>query len=147
MGIIQELEEEKRYIREYLRKWRKQKRGHNVFEQLKRRLKYSHKEEFLLFGDREDFIQWYEDQKKECSYCEIPENLILKTQKLFNIRKKSIYLELDRKDNTKGYSRENIVLCCSRCNTIKSNFFTENEMKEIAIEYIKPRWENYKRMA
>jgi hypothetical protein len=36
---------------------------------------------------------------------------------------------LDRLDNTKGYIIDNVVRCCSVCNTAKSDFFTPDEMK------------------
>lgn len=34
---------------------------------------------------------------------------------------------LDRKDNRQGYSAENCVVCCSRCNMGKSNMFSYDE--------------------
>ena len=34
---------------------------------------------------------------------------------------------LDRKDNAVGYSKENCVVCCSRCNRAKSDSFTHEE--------------------
>ena len=38
---------------------------------------------------------------------------------------------LDRKDNCRGYSRKNCVVCCSRCNRAKSYHFTYAEWKAI----------------
>lgn len=38
---------------------------------------------------------------------------------------------LDRKDNSKGYSKENCVVCCGPCNQIKSNRFTCEQMLQI----------------
>lgn len=35
---------------------------------------------------------------------------------------------LDRKDNSKGYSKENVVSCCSTCNDMKSKYLTYEEM-------------------
>lgn len=34
---------------------------------------------------------------------------------------------LDRKDNDKGYTTDNCVVCCSRCNWAKANRFTYEE--------------------
>ena len=34
---------------------------------------------------------------------------------------------LDRKDNTKGYSKENCVVCCGTCNKARGNWFTYEE--------------------
>lgn len=38
---------------------------------------------------------------------------------------------LDRIDNNKGYSIENVVPCCSICNSVKFDVFTTAEMLEI----------------
>jgi len=38
---------------------------------------------------------------------------------------------LDRKDNSLGYSKENCVVCCPRCNRAKSNHFTYEEWRQI----------------
>ena len=37
----------------------------------------------------------------------------------------------DRMDNSLGYSISNIALSCQRCNNIKGNFFTYDEMVKI----------------
>lgn len=38
---------------------------------------------------------------------------------------------LDRKDNSLGYSRENCVVCCGDCNKLKGNRFSYEEMLEL----------------
>ena len=38
---------------------------------------------------------------------------------------------LDRKDNNVGYVLDNVVPCCTRCNTIKSDYWSYEEMLEI----------------
>lgn len=38
---------------------------------------------------------------------------------------------LDRKDNTLGYTVENVVSCCPECNTAKFDLFTYKEMVSI----------------
>ena len=35
--------------------------------------------------------------------------------------------QLDRKDNTKGYLKDNVVTCCWTCNRLKSDAFTYEE--------------------
>ena len=40
---------------------------------------------------------------------------------------------LDRKDNTKGYVKENLVPCCEQCNKAKSSFFTVEEMQLLGV--------------
>ncbi len=69
-------------------------------------------EEFLEFTDT-----------SECHYCGF---LLYWTA--YNLKQGSCAYNLDRKDNNQGYSKENCVTCCRRCNTIKSNWFTYEEM-------------------
>ena len=55
----------------------------------------------------------------KCHYCHSP-------IKWSNHGKGNAY-NLDRKDNTKGYSNSNCVVCCARCNFGKGNRFTYDE--------------------
>ena len=41
------------------------------------------------------------------------------------------HTNLDRKDNSAGYTKENCVCCCWTCNNIKSNKFSFDQMKAI----------------
>ena len=88
---------------------------------------------------RSEFIDWYLNQKKECYYCGISQDKITLNNDLMpniNIHR----LTLDRLDSNKGYRLDNIVLCCARCNLIKNDFFTPEEMKEIGEKYVKKKW-------
>jgi hypothetical protein len=38
---------------------------------------------------------------------------------------------LDRKNNNVGYTKENCVVCCPKCNHVKGNLFTEQEMLQL----------------
>jgi 5-methylcytosine-specific restriction endonuclease McrA len=87
------------------------------------------REEKTLNLTFEDFLTFTKNQK--CFYCDAP---ILwyecsryrdETGKL--LRRSQAYY-LDRKDNSKGYSIENCVVCCSRCNAIKGNTLNYEEM-------------------
>jgi hypothetical protein len=40
--------------------------------------------------------------------------------------------QLDRKDNLQGYTIENVVPACKRCNTVKSMYLTYDEMMKVA---------------
>jgi hypothetical protein len=91
------------------------------------------------------FEQWYDEKEflKGCYYCgttnEISNKLYLSQRG--GLRpdatrggKRGRRLELDRKDPNLPYDRlENIVWCCYWCNNAKSNFFTEEEFKPIAV--------------
>jgi hypothetical protein len=61
---------------------------------------------------------------KKCHYCKI--DIIWKP----HANQKGGY-KLDRKDNNKGYSVENCVVCCPRCNWSKSNHFTYSEWVQL----------------
>lgn len=113
-------------------------RGQYIYYQIKHRSK-KHK---IVFGvSLEEFVGWYNRQKKNCYYCEMPEDLI--TKRHWGILKKRNFcrLGIDKKNNNKGYVSGNIVLCCSVCNAVKGSILNDIEMKEIAEKYIKPRWE------
>lgn len=49
----------------------------------------------------------------------------------FDIIRNGSNYNLDRKDNSLGYSRSNCVVCCPRCNRAKSNHFTYEEWVQI----------------
>ena len=81
--------------------------------------------EFLL--EKEQFAKWYNKQEKKCHYCkrtfeECKKDSLNESKKRFTI---------DRTNNDKGYLQDNIVLSCYRCNAVKSNYFTEEEMLKI----------------
>ena len=89
--------------------------------------------------NRDEFIQWYADVKQECTYCGLKVEDIEKYKK-FLPNTNTFYLSIDRIDNSRGYSIDNICLACTRCNLIKSNFFSFEEMMEIGQKYVKPKW-------
>lgn len=86
-----------------------------------------------------DFCNWYASQLRVCSYCGIPE------ETLEAINKDNYFLErvltIDRKDNSKGYTKDNMVLSCRKCNIIKNDVLSHEEMLEIAQKYITPKWQ------
>lgn len=86
--------------------------------------------EFVLTKD--EFINWYTNSKKICEYCGINEDFI---QPYGYTR-----LEIDRTNNDKGYSLDNIVLACTICNKIKSNILDYDEMKYIGKNLIIKKW-------
>lgn len=60
--------------------------------------------------------------RQECYYCKLPPSN-LKTLK--NSLEAFKYSGIDRKDNTKGYTKDNVVPCCKICNNAKSDLTLE----------------------
>lgn len=88
---------------------------------------------------REDFVTWYKDEPKSCTYCGVSESQL---KRLNGPHYNRVHrLTVDCIDNVVGYAIGNIVLACNRCNLIKSNVFTFEEMMEIGMEFLKPKWE------
>jgi hypothetical protein len=58
-----------------------------------------------------------------CRYCNGP----ITWQKHSN--KRNARTNLDRKDNTKNYSIDNVAVCCADCNTRKSNWLSDDEFQ------------------
>lgn len=90
---------------------------------------------------RGDFIDWYNTQERKCAYCDLDESELDKIKDVYNDRK-SDRLTIDCKTNSRGYSKGNLVLACKRCNTMKSDILSYEEMREIGQKYIKPKWLN-----
>lgn len=86
--------------------------------------------------NQNDFIKWYINEDKKCSYCGIPEE---KLHLVKNYRGK-LRFSIDRKDNNIGYVKENICLACLTCNRVKGEIFSPETMKKIANKFIKPIW-------
>lgn len=76
-------------------------------------------ENTLTYGEFVEFTKI-----TNCNYCKIDIN--------WNPYSKSRAYYLDRKDNNKGYFKENCVVCCTECNKIKGNRFNYNEFMMLA---------------
>ena len=74
----------------------------------------------------EDFIKF--TSIVNCHYCEAP--IIWKAHSNKYERRDSGYY-LDRKNSSKGYSIDNCVVCCCRCNKGKLDHFTYEEWLKI----------------
>ena len=71
-----------------------------------------------------DFLRWFDEHPKYCSYCNV--DLTVGTN-----GKHKIWLTVDRKDNDKHYTMDNIVISCMRCNLMKSNDISYELMVEV----------------
>jgi hypothetical protein len=75
----------------------------------------------------EEFLSF--TKQKRCHYCNTPLRWSEK-----NIRgAKLTGYNLDRKDNSLGYTFSNCVVCCKRCNMAKLNHFSYDEWKQIGM--------------
>ena len=95
------------------------------------RLRSSAKAKNVLFDiDPQAFVGWYRLQKLDCHYC--GSHLTLTKGHQVQLTD----LSIDKKEPKVGYILTNIVFCCRRCNFIKGNWFTEEQMLEIAARYL-----------
>ena len=111
-----------------------------IYTRIRGRALFEKKKPFNL--DKECFVAWYNLQAKHCVYCGISEEDVILWQDNFNrhVRK----LSVDCMINDVGYVIENLVLACERCNTIKGNMFSHEQMLEIGDKYVRPIWERLK---
>lgn len=80
----------------------------------------------LTFGQFMEFVK-----VTSCHYCgrniEWPERAFRKmTVRKYQQSSRAYYL--DRKDNSKGYTLDNCVVCCTVCNAVKGATLTYDEM-------------------
>ncbi len=86
---------------------------------------------------KDEFVEWYNSQHKQCVYCDILEEDI---HLMHDYYRSESRLTIDCMDNDTGYVLGNIVLACGRCNFLKSNLLSYDEMRHYAQIYIKPKW-------
>jgi len=118
--------EVKQYQKEYLIKYKQKPK------EIYRGIYHSAKKRNIIINfSKEEFINWYNNQDKKCYYCKRDIKEIIKVEKKHKFYKRFKRLTIDRKDNRKGYVLNNIVLACRRCNSIKGDYFTEQQMLKI----------------
>ena len=103
-------------------KWLKTPKG--IFFVIKNNSRVK-KREFLL--TKPEFIEWYTKKEKICYYC--------------GLKERKIRLQIERKDNTKFYSLDNMELACKECNSVKGSILSEKEMLIIGDLIMKKRWQ------
>ena len=75
---------------------------------------------------RKEFITWHDEQTKQCVYCDILEEDIHLMSDYYRAESR---LTVDCMANDVGYVLGNIVLACGRCNFLKSNLLSYDEMR------------------
>jgi hypothetical protein len=100
----------------------------SVYLETKKRAKKRGKEFLLSYEDYVDFAK-----NPFCFYCDEP--LFWpeygRRSRASGPPKGYLSSNIDRKDNSVGYVKENIVSCCSRCNKVKGKFLSFEEMVEV----------------
>jgi len=108
-----------------------------VYSGIKGRMKYYKTKPVSI--SREDFIEWYESLPRKCAYCGINEEDVVKLDDPYNSLNER--LTIDCIDNYLGYINGNMVLACRRCNNMKSDLLTFEQMRYIGQSFLKPLWE------
>lgn len=65
----------------------------------------------------------------KCFYCGSEPETEMKSKRQDDIS--YFYNGIDRVDNTKGYTLENVVSCCQKCNYLKSNFNQQDFLNRV----------------
>jgi 5-methylcytosine-specific restriction endonuclease McrA len=88
--------------------------------------------------------QLYERDGTKCHYCGIEEkDFVPIWGEFYGGKKRGSTLEVDRKDNRRGYEIENCVLACAVCNNAKSDKFAYDEFRRVG-DVIKEIWQQRK---
>lgn len=119
---------------EHTKRFRKTPSG--IYTAIKGRSKFYKRKPFDL--SRARFIEWYNAQPRVCVYCDIPEEHTYMLEHSYGT--KTNRLTVDCRDNYSGYVEGNLALACYKCNSIKLDVFSFEEMREIAQKYLKPQW-------
>lgn len=89
-----------------------------LYNSLRKLCKEKNKDITLTYEDFRDIAE----KHNECHYCKSEVKFAIR-----NISKNGSRYNLDRKDNSVGYTKDNCVPCCWRCNNGKGDRFSYEE--------------------
>lgn len=123
-------------LKNYDSKYRNSARGH--YTKIKQRVEKRNTGRLEI--DFKKFEEWYDCQNNECHYCGISHENFMKVRKKITYAKISRYksFTIDRKNNSRNYSLDNICISCGLCNYLKGWIFSENDFKQISKEHVIP---------
>lgn len=104
------------------KKWRATSKG--VYGALRRS---AHKQGREVRISCSEFVAWWEGRPRVCHYCG------RRTEVGRGLKAES----LDRKDNERTYSLDNIVISCKRCNLMKGSWLSYKQMLDAGRRYFK----------
>ena len=107
------------------RAWSKTASG--IYSTIRGQAKFFNKGEVEITKD--EFVAWYENEPKICHYCGILESDLHEFGDAFN--NKNRRLEIDRKDNNKGYTKSNCHIILWSINCLKGEMTMEEFKKFI----------------
>jgi len=110
-----------------------------VYTNIKGRTGYYKRKEVYI--SKEDFVEWYKNQPQICEYCGIRKDQLYLLRDHFGSIKNS--LTVDCKDNSLGYAKGNLTLACDKCNQVKNNILSYEDMKYVGQQFIHPKWEKW----
>ena len=127
-------------VSEYGKKYRSTPQGiyQNILGRQTYYKKHGHWRYKPVHISQDDFVEWWEAQEQKCHYCGIYEDELSLVDDTQNT--KATRLTVDCIKNEAGYSLDNMVLACGRCNFVKNDFFTHEDMIKIGKTFITPKW-------
>lgn len=82
-----------------------------------------------VFFSLEEFLSWRRGRERKCSYCGCDGEKLYKLN-IANVRTGKRYevIGVDRVNNAKPYTLDNIIPCCGPCNSVRGGILTYEEM-------------------
>lgn len=107
--------------------------GVSTFNMLRSRYRLRAKGKNIEYDLSDDFLK--KTFAKDCVYCGSPPKSVMRTKETYG---SYTYNGLDRVDSSMGYTEDNVVPCCTRCNQMKNDMPIPEFLKKVKEIY--DRW-------